>query len=148
MDLYAVRSRNGQLKAYTNNKLCKNNGAGYWLPEYNARATEILLNEEEFPEIQWDDAKPTRLELINPSVETTEETNIKLSNTIKVTIRNNASSYNTDVGTHITVFVDDISWIEPTNFDMCKTILHMKNGDNINCLETEERIRKLILNSQ
>ena len=145
-ELYAVRDRKGNLTAYTTDRIIKNNGGGYWLPEFNVKTTEIKLNNDDFPEIDWDDLTPTRLELVNPLANNVVNI-VKIPGTIEVTTSSSCSQYSIDRGgDKFTVFVNDISYIEPTITGNFKSILHMKNGDKINCKESVNEVGILISN--
>lgn len=145
-ELFAVRDKKGNLSAFTTEHLLKNKGGGYWIPEFNVKPTEIKLNNDEFPEIEWEDTKPTRLELVNPLADKTVNL-VNIPGTIEVTTNSKSSEYSIERGgDKFTIFVDDISYIAPTVTGVFKSIIHMKNGDVIQCKESKNEIARLISN--
>jgi hypothetical protein len=140
-ELFATRDRKGKLRAFTSPDVVKNNGAGYWIPTYNSGCREIVLDESDFPEISWDDSSPTKLLLVNPQANETNMERIAVPGTIKVNCPM-ASDHNMPTSAPITVFVDDISYIEPREN---LSVLHMKRGDNIVCAESASAVEKLIV---
>lgn len=149
VELFAGRDRNGQLHIFTSEDAIKNNGKGYWLPKYNSGTKELAtVDKDEFPEISWDDANLTRLVLTNPLVSEKNVEDILLSGTIEVNTPTTSSSYNIRKGT-TTVFIDDISYIEPQESgNGYKSLIHMKNGDTILCEQSQNAIKRLIRSSE
>lgn len=150
VELFAGRDRDGQLRIFTSEDVIKNNGKGYWLTKYNSGNVEIasLNKKDEFPEISWDDAKLTRLVLTNPLVSEKNIEDIPLSGTIEVNTPTTSSSYNIKKGT-TTVFINDISYIEPQGPENgYRSLIHMKNGDIILCEQSQNAIKHLIRNSE
>ena len=141
-ELFAVRDRKGQLRAFTTPDVVKNNGAGYWVSTFNSKAREFVLDEEAFPEISWEDSTPTRLLLVNPQAPKSNVENLSLPGTIEVNSPQ-TSHHNVPTCAPITVFVDDISYIEQ-RVDGNSSILHMKNGDAVNSKESVNTIKNLI----
>lgn len=141
----AVRDRDGKLSLFVvkdPGDIIKNGGAGHWIPKFNSMSKQIDLDPDDFPEIHWDDVSPTTLKLVN--TETSEENveNISLSGTIELPTKSSFSQDNLNVGFMRTLFVNDISSIEPTGPNEC--ILHMKNGDIIECKRGERAVKHLI----
>ena len=147
-ELFAARDRGGQLRVFTSDDIIKNNGRGYWIPMYNSRAREFVIDENEFPEISWDDAKPTKLVLVNPSEPEEKIENVSLSGTIEVNTPNSASPFNVKKGSKTTVFISDISYIESSGEETYKSHIHMKNGDIIRCEQSQYAIKQLIRESK
>lgn len=140
MELYACRNRKGDLHLFTTPDLVKNRGGGYWLPTFNSKSFDIPVNREEFPEVDWSDAEPTRLELVNPNE--TKQENFVLPGTIEVNISSSKTEYNNFFKKGITVFTNDISWIESAQDNTAK--IHMKNGETICCTETQNEVLSLL----
>lgn len=148
LKLFATRDKSGLLRVSTDDDLIKNNGRGYWLPKYNSRTQMFAIEQDEFPEVQWEDAKPTPLLVVNPSASDDSTENVLLSGTIEVNTRNITSPYNVNKGSKTTIFIDDVSYIEENDEETYKSIIHMKNGDSIKCLESTNRVKRMINQSK
>lgn len=136
MDLFAVRNKKGDLHAYMHDRLLKNVGGGYWLPEYNTKTEELSLPREEFPNITWDNDKPTVLKLIDPNDVSAVPV---LKNTIEIPV---CDGFETNLPTgKYTIFVSKIDWIESQTG---RTIIHLSNGEMVITKMPEEKIKELI----
>lgn len=146
-ELFAARDRGGQLRVFTSDEIVKNNGRGYWIPKYNSGVREFVIDENEFPEISWDDMSPTKLMLVNPKPEENIG-NVSLPGTIEVSTPNSASPFNVKKGSKTTVFISDISYIESSGEETYKSHIHMKNGDIIQCEQSQYAVKQLIRESK
>lgn len=145
MKLYVVRDRDSSLRLVTNDRLIKNNGKGYWIPEYNNTGIKQLsLDKEMFPEIQWEDTTPTEIMLVNPTCDTIDNEDVQLPGAIEIDAPSEGSPYNIQRSSKITIFVKDISYLEPTEVSHYRTIIHMKNGDEIKAKQSIGRVKQLI----
>lgn len=144
-ELFGARDRSGQLRAFTSDDVIKNNGRGYWIPKYNSGTREFVIDEKEFPEIEWEDDKPTKLMLINPAVKETHNVeDVILAGTIEVSTPSCEAPYNIAKGSKVTVFIKDISYIEPCTSQDYSSAIHMKNGEIILCEEPNNEVKRLI----
>lgn len=143
--LFGVRDKDGRLRIFNDDKLVKNLGRGYWLPEYNSGNCELPVEKEAFPEISWEDAEPTKLVLANLSESEDLNDNVFVPGCIEVHCQSSSSPYNSKVGSKLTIFVNDISYFEPNNNEKYNSSIHMKNGDLIICEETVNKLKRLIV---
>lgn len=143
LELFAVRDRKGTLKLFTGDSLVKNQGKGYWLSEYNSQIGEMEISKDSFPEIRWDDSKPTRLVLVNPENDDDPNDIVDVPGCIEVYVEDSASQYNTRVDTPLIVFIDNISYLEPYNGGE-KTSIHLKNGQKLLVRESVNQIKRAI----
>lgn len=144
-ELFGARDRSGQLRIFTSDDVIKNNGRGYWIPKYNSGTREFVIDEKEFPEIEWEDDKPTKLKLVNPEVKETHNVeDVILAGTIEVSTPSCDAPYNIAKGSKVTVFVKDISYIEPCKNQDYSSAIHMKNGEIILCEEPNNEVKRLI----
>lgn len=144
-ELFGARDKSGQLRVFTSDNVIKNNGRGYWIPKYNSGTREFVIDDKQFPEIEWEDDKPTPLVLINPAKK--EDRNVEevsIAGTIRVSTPSHDAPYNIAKGSKITMFVNDISYFEPCEQQDYSSAIHMKSGETILCEETNDEIRRLI----
>lgn len=142
--LVATRDRNGDLHLFVvkdPTDVIKNNGTGHWIPKFNTGTKQIDLNPDEFPEISWDDMSPTPLKLVNMQSEESVE-NISLTGTIEIRAKSSFSNDNINTGSVRTLFISDISSIEGAGPNKC--LIHMRNGDVIECEQGERTVKHLI----
>ena len=147
LELFAVRDREGNLKLFTDDSIIKNPGRGYWLPEYNnnVQMGEMTISKDSFPEIQWDDSRPTKLLLINPESEDDElNDDVTVPGCIEVHVDDHTSNSNLRVDSELTVFINDISFLENKHDDRYKCIIHLKSGKLLPCRESVNDIKRSI----
>lgn len=144
LELFAVRDRKGNLKLFTGDSVIKNPGRGYWLPEYNAQMGEMAISKDSFPEVKWDDSRPTRLLLVNPESNDDSNESISIPGCIEVCVNNPASECNVRMDASVTVFIDNISYMEPYNGEHEKTSIHLKDGNILICRESINEIKRAI----
>lgn len=144
LKLFATRDKSGLLRLWTGDDLIKNRGQGHWLPEYNSRTQGFPIDQSELPSVRWEDVKPKSL--IVTTLEDSEDNieNVRLPGTIEVDIDNAASNYNVNRGSTATLFVDDISYIDDYFEEPFKSVIHMKNGNALKCIESARRVKQLI----
>ena len=145
LDLFGARDRNGNLRLFTGDAVIKNPGRGYWLSECNAELGELKINRNSFPEIQWDDSRPTKLLLVNPESEDDElNDDVTVPGCIEVHVDDRTSNSNLRVDSELTVFINDISFLENKHDDRYKCIIHLKSGKLLTCRESVNDIKRLI----
>lgn len=144
LELFGARDRKGKLRIFTGDAVIKNPGRGYWLSECNAELGELEIDRNSFPEIQWDDSRPTKLLLINPESEDDLNDDVSIPGCIEVCVDNPASECNIRTDSPITVFINNISYIEPREGERHKSSIHLKDGTVLTCIESVNEIKRLI----
>lgn len=145
MDLFFVRDRNGSLHLCSSNRLVKNQKQGYWLAEYGSGTEMMDVNEKEFPNVSWDDSSPMRVTVIEPSCENNRDVNVP--GTIEINVKSKDDLHCLPSIEKYTVFIDDISFIEPNVDDRTTSFIHMKNGARILCNQSQNEVKQLICDS-
>lgn len=146
MNLFLVRDRDDSLHLCSSNRLVKNQKQGYWLPEYDSGNKMMDVNKDEFPNVRWDDSSPTRVTVSGPSYEN-NNSDVHVPGTIEIDVKSKDDLHCLPSVEKHTVFIDDISFIEPNVNDRTTSFIHMKNGARILCNQSQNEVKQLICDS-